>query len=403
MTYKYKAYTADKKVVAGMIEVASESLAEGALYRAGFQNILSLEEIAPGISLERLIPSFFGVKAQDIIDSSNQLATLVKSGISIITSLKLLEGQTPRKSLKRILRGLIEEVQGGSSLSQALSHYPQAFSSTYCQVIKASEQVGTLEIGLRQAAAYMEKRAHSNQKIKRAMAYPAFVMLMAIAVSILLMTIAMPPLINLFNSLHAELPWMTRLLVAVTGFFLNHSLYVLAGLVAIVLIVVGLLRLPSVKLARDRFMLKIPLIGVINIERSMELFCQTGSMLLIAGLRLPQIMDIVIQANRNQIIRQAFNNVRERLVQGEGLSPPMAENKLFPPLLVEMVVVGEKTGAMDSTLATLADFYERKVDRRIDILISMIEPVLTVIIGIVVIFIALSMITPLYSILRSMH
>jgi type IV pilus assembly protein PilC len=298
---------------------------------------------------------------------------------------------------------LIEEIQGGSPFSQALSHYPRAFSSTYCQVIKASEQAGTLEIGLRLAASYMEKRAQANQKIKRAMMYPIFVLCMAVGVSILLITVALPPLINLFNSLGADLPWMTRLLVAVTSFFLKHSLYILAGLVAVVLIVVGLFRLPSVKLARDRFLLKIPLIGATNIERSMELFCQTGSMLLQSGLRLPQVMDIVIQANRNQIIRRAFNNVRERLVQGEGLSQPMIENKLFPPLLVEMVVVGEKSGAMDTTLATLADFYERKVDRRIDMLISMIEPALTVIIGLVVIFIALSMITPLYSIMKSVH
>jgi len=403
MVYKYIAYTAEKKVVEGRIDVASESLAEGALYRAGFLNILSLEEVTPGMSLEKLIPSLFGIKTQDIIDTSNQLATLVQSGITIVTSLKLLEGQTRKASLKKIFRGLIEEIQGGTSLSQALGHYPQAFSSTYCQVIKASEQAGTLEIGLRQAAAYMEKRSQANQKVKRAMAYPAFVMLMAIAVSILLVTIALPPLINLFKSLGADLPWMTRLLITITNFFLDYNLYILAGLVAIGLIIVALFKRPSVKLARDSVLLKIPLIGAINIERSMELFCQTGSMLLQAGLRLPQVIDIVIQANRNQIIRRAFSNVRERLIQGEGLSQPMAENKIFPPLLVEMVVVGEKTGTMDSTLATLADFYERKVDRKIDMLISMIEPVLTVIIGLVVIFIALSMITPLYSILRSMH
>ena len=226
---------------------------------------------------------------------------------------------------------------------------------------------------------------------------------MAVGVSVLLITVALPPLVNLFKSLGAQLPWMTRLLIRITDFFLQHKLYVLGGVVAIIMSIIGLLRLPSVKLARDRFMLKIPLIGTINIERSMQHFCQTTSMLLKAGLRLPQIMDIVIQTNRNQIIRQALSNVRDRLVQGEGLSQPMAENKLFPALLVEMVVVGEKTGAMDTTLATLADFYEHKVDRRIDVLISMIEPVLTVIIGLVVIFIALSMITPLYSILKSMH
>jgi type IV pilus assembly protein PilC len=403
MAYKYKAYTADKRMIEGTIEVNSESLAEGVLYRAGYQHIISLEEVTPGLSLDRLIPTLFGVKNQEVIDLSDQLATLIESGINILTSLQLLERQTPKKALKRIIGGLVEEIQGGMSLSQALSHYPQAFPNTYCQVIKASEQVGTLETGLRQAAGYMEKQSSANQKIQRAMLYPAFVLLMAIGVSILLITVALPPLINLFNSLGAELPWMTRLLISITNFFLNHNLYILGGVVAIIMSIIGLLRLPSVKLARDRLLLKIPLIGNINIERSMQQFCQTASMLLKAGLRLPLIMDIVMQTNRNQIIRQALSDVRDRLVQGEGLSQPMSNNKLFPALLVEMVVVGEKTGAMDSTLTTLADLYEKKVDRRIDILISMIEPLLTVIIGVVVIFIALSMITPLYSILRSMN
>ena len=403
MAYRYKAYTNDKKFVEGTVEVTSENLAEGVLYRARYRHIISLTEVTPGLSLEQLIPTLFGVKTQEVLDLSNQLATLIQSGITILTSLQLLEEQISKKALKRIVGGLVEEIQGGVSLSQALSHYPQAFPNTYCQVIRASEQAGTLENGLRQAAGYMEKQASANQKIKRAMLYPAFVLLMAVGVSILLITVALPPLINLFSSLGAELPWMTRLLISVTGFFLNHSAYVLGGICAIIMLSIGLLRMPSVKLARDELLLKIPLIGNINIERSMQQFCQTASMLLKAGLRLPQIMDIVMQPNRNKIIRRALSKVRDRLIQGEGLSQPMSETGLFPPLLVEMVVVGEKTGAMDTTLATLADFYEHKVDRRIDILISMIEPTLTVIIGVVVIFIALSMITPLYSILRSMH
>ena len=403
MAYRYKAYTTDKRMIEGTIEVTSESLAEGVLYRAGYQHIISLKEVTPGLSLDRLIPTLFGVKNQEVIDLSNQLATLIESGITLLTSLQLLEGQTPKKALKTIIGGLLEEIQGGMSLSQALSHYSHVFSNTYCQVIKASEQAGTMETGLRQAASYMEKQSSANQKIQRAMIYPAFVLLMAIGVSILLITVALPPLINLFNSLGAELPWMTRLLISITNFFLQHNLYILGGAVVIIMSIIGLLKLTSVKLARDRALLKIPLIGNIIIERSMQQFCRTASMLLKAGLRLPQIMDIVMQTNRNQIIRQALSNVRGRLVQGEGLSQPMSQNKLFPALMVEMVVVGEKTGAMDTSLATLADFYEKKVERRIDVLISMIEPVLTVIIGFVVIFIALSMITPLYSILRSMH
>ncbi len=403
MAFKYQAYTSDKKIVQGTIEVTSESLAEGALYRAGYERILSLQEISPGLSLEKLVPTLYGVKTQEVIDFSNQLAILVESGISLVTSLELLGKQNTRKSLKKIIAGLVEEIQGGSSFSEALGHYPKTFTHTYCQTIKASEQAGHLETGLKQSASYLEKQAAVNQKIKRAMIYPAFVLLMAAGISILLITVALPPLINLFKSLGADLPWMTKLLITVASFFLDNGLYVLGGILIIIMLSIFLLRLPSVKAARDRFMLKIPAIGNIIIERSMQYFCQTTAMLLQAGLRLPAIMDIIIQTSRNRIIRQALSRVRDSLMQGEGLSKPMGEDTLFPPLLVEMVVVGEKTGALDSTLVTVADFYEKKVSRRIDSLVAMIEPVLTVIVGLVVIFIALSMITPLYSVLRSMH
>ncbi len=403
MSYRYRAYTVDKKIVQGTIEVASESMAEGTLYRAGYQHILSLEETPPGTNIKGMIPTLFGVKTQDVIDFSNQLATLTESGISIYTSLQLLKGQASKVALKDVINGLIEEIQVGTSFSQALSYHPEVFSNTYCQVIRASEQSGSLELGLRQAASYMEKQTVTSQKIKRAMFYPAFVLLMAIGVTILLITVALPPLVDLFSSMDVKLPWMTQMLLSISGFVLDHTLYIIMGLLILILLTIGLLRLPSVKLAKDRLMLQIPLIGAINIERGVQHFCQTASMLLKAGLHLPNVMDISIQTNKNRIIRESLRNVKDKLVQGEGLSQPLAEVELFPPLLAEMVVVGEKTGSMDSTLATLADYYEQRVDHRIEILTSMIEPILTLIIGIVVIFIALSMITPLYSILRSMH
>jgi type IV pilus assembly protein PilC len=403
MVFKYQAYTRDKKLVQGILEVASESVAEATLYQAGFQRIISIEEAKPGPSLEKLIPSLFNVKTQEIIDFSSQLATLLDSGINLVTALELLGGQSNRKVFKKIIAGLVREIQGGKSLSQALGKYPQTFNNTYCQMIKASEQAGHMELGLKQAGVYLEKQAAANQKIRQAMMYPAFVLLMAVGVCVLLVTIALPPLTNLFKSLGAELPWMTKLLIGTAGFLSDRGLYVLGGILLVILISGFLLRLESVKEARDNFFLKIPVIGTINIERSMQYFCQTTAMLLQAGLRLPMIMEIIIQTNRNRVIRRALGQVRESLIQGEGLSQPMSKNPLFPPLLVEMVVVGEKTGSMDTTLTTLSDFYEKKVSRRIDILISMIEPVLTVIVGLVVIFIALSIITPLYSILRSMH
>jgi type IV pilus assembly protein PilC len=296
-----------------------------------------------------------------------------------------------------------EEIQGGTSFSHALSQYPHVFPDTYVKIIKASEQAGNLDAGLLNASLYIEKQEQAKQKTRRAMIYPTFVVLMAVAVSILLITVVLPPLTRLFDSLGTELPWMTRWLLNVSNFILNNGLQILAAIIIVILVITGLLKLESVKLLIDKLRLKLPLFSSITIERSMQYFCQTTSMLLKAGLRLPEIFDIVIKSNRNRIIRQSFMRVRERLIQGEGFSQPMSEIDTFPPLLVEMVAVGEKSGAMDDTLGTLADYYEKKVDRKIDMLISMLEPTLTVIVGLIVLFLALSIITPMYSILRSMH
>jgi type IV pilus assembly protein PilC len=404
MTYKYRVYSKEKKIVEGKLDVASESMAETALYHAGFQNIISLKKVTPGVDLGKFTLKLVNnVKTKEVVDASNQMATLIHAGITLSSALKLIEGQILNKTLKNIFHRLGEEIQTGNSLSKALSLFPQVFPNTYSQIIKASEQAGTLETGFRQGAKILEKQDSANQKIKRAMVYPTFVLLLAVGVGILLITVALPPLTNLFTSLSAELPWMTSLLIGVSNFLLSYGLYVLAGILIFVLSIFILLRNPVVKLARDKFLLKMPIIGKIIIERSMGLFCQTVSLLLEAGLQLPQVLEIVIQANRNQAIRNALTDVRERLIQGQGLAQPMADNKLFPPLVVEIITVGEKTGMMDITLGDLAVFYEHEVDRKVDSLISMIEPAFTIAIGAVVLFLALSMITPMYSILGSVH
>jgi type IV pilus assembly protein PilC len=400
--YHFTAYTLDKKIVQGNIDATSENMAEDALYRAGYQRVLSLKEVRPRLSLESIFPTFFGVKSQDVIDFSYQLATLTESGVTILTALQLLGEQAPRESFRKVIDGLVEELQGGESFSQALSKYPEAFSYTYCQVVKASEQAGNLEVGLRQVAAYMEKRSATTSKVKRALVYPAMVILMAIGVFVLLITVALPPLIGLFDSLGAELPWATTMLIATADFVINYKFHLLWGVFLLVLLAVVYIRLPAGKLAMDRLKLKIPLIGSINIEHNMCQFCQITSMLLKAGLPLPQVMDVAMQTSGNRIIRQALREVRDKLLQGQGWSQPMSQNELFPKLLVEMVAVGETTGTMDSTLSTLANYYEERVEQKINTLVSMIEPALTIVIGLVVAFIALSLITPLYSILRSL-
>ncbi len=403
MAYQYRVYTVNKRIVEGTIDATSDKIAEEALYRAGYHRVLTLSEVRPRLSLERLMPTFFGVRAQDVIDFSRQLATLIESGIAVLTALQLLEGQTPRAALRKVIAGLVEELLEGRPISLALSKYPQIFPYTYCQVIRASEHAGNIEVGLRQVADYMAKRAATTKKMGRTIAYPAMVSLMAIGVFVLMVTVALPPMVKLFSSLGAELPPTTRLVIAMSGFLTRYKLHLLGGLFTLVALGVGYIRLPTGRLVMERLLLRLPVIGSLNVERNMCHFCQLTSMMLKAGLPLPQIMNIVIQTVSNRIVREELTGVQERLVQGQSFSQSMAANSLFPQLLVEMTVVGEKTGNLDSALATLAGFYEQRVDQRIDTLLSMIEPVLMLCIGLVVGFIAISMITPLYSMLGSLR
>ncbi len=403
MTYQYRAYTLDKRIVQGTIDAPSERMAEEALYQAGYHRVLRLREIQPRLNLKRLLPNMSRVRSRDVIDFSRQLATLLESGIPILTALQLLEKQAPAAALREIIAGLAEELRGGSSFSQALGKYPQVFPVTYCQMIRAREKTGHLEVALRQVADYIEKRAATTQGVKRALAYPSVVLALAIGVFALLIAVALPPLAQLFTALGAELPLMTRLLIATADFFVNYKLHLLVGLFSVTLLILGYMRLPAGKLAIDSLMLKIPVIGSINIQRNISHFCQTTSMLLEAGFLLPRIIDIVIPTIGNRIIGQALREVEDKLVQGQGLSQTMATVALFPQLLTEMVIVGEKTGTLGSNLASMADFYGKRVDQRVQTLVSMIQPSLIVVVGLLIGFIALSMITPLYSILGKMY
>jgi type IV pilus assembly protein PilC len=403
MVYRYSAYTLDKRIVQGTIDAATEKLAEEALYRAGYFRVLKLREISRGLSLSRLMPGFFGVRAQDIIDFSRQLASLIEAGIPILTAMQLLGDQTPSAPLRKVIAGLVRDISEGSSLSQALAGYPQVFPNTYCQVMKAAELAGNFEVALKQVADHMEKEMTTTKKVKRALVYPAVVLLLAVGVFILLTTVALPPLVKLFTSLHAELPWTTKSLLVLGSFMIDYRIHLLAALAALLILLIAGMKTPAGKQAIDSLLLKAPLIGEIMIQRSMCHFCRTASMLLKAGLPMPQILNTVTQTVDNSPLSRALKEVRKKLVQGQGLSQPMSEIDVFPQLMVEMVVVGETTGTLDTSMNTMADLYERRVEQRVQTLISMIEPALMIIVGLVVAFVAVSMVTPLYSILKTMY
>jgi len=402
--FKYSAFDMNKQIAEGTIEAVSEKMAEEALYQAGYKYILNLKSRSPRQSLSQLLPSLYGVKTADIIDFSRQLASFIEAGTSLRTALELLQDQAEKPALREVIAGLIEKLEGGNSLSQAFKSYPQVFSPSYWQVIQSSEKAGDLEKGLRQIAAYMDSRSKITGKIQRAMAYPLFVILLAIGVIVLLVTTVLPPMLKLFSSFQADLPAVTVFALGLMNFVLNYKFQILIFVVAVIAIILIVYRLPAGRLAIDRFMLGIPVFGNIIIEHNMGHFCRTVSMLLAAGIPLPGIMDIAIQSlGGNRIILQAFNKIKERLMQGEGLARPMGVEKIIPRMMVRMITVGEQTGTLDTSLDTLAVYYQEHTDKKIQSLIALIEPALTVVIGIGIAFIMVSMVLPIYTVINHVH
>jgi type IV pilus assembly protein PilC len=215
----------------------------------------------------------------------------------------------------------------------------------------------------------------------------------------LMLTVALPPLMGLFSSFDAELPLPTKVLLALTDFFSTYKFILLGGIVAAVAGVMAFARTSGGKSALDKLVLRIPLIGRVVMEGSVARMCRSMSTLLVAGISLPEILEMIVRTQSNTVISGALSAVREQLMQGNGLADPLVEQKIFPGMLVQMVRVGEETGSLDSNMQTLAVFYEDEVDRAVSSLSAALEPALTIFIGVVVGFVAVAVIMPMYSLM----
>jgi type IV pilus assembly protein PilC len=402
MAYRYVAYTRSGERVQGVLNVASEAAAEEALWRSDYI-IVSLKPIRPGANLAALMPTFFGVKPRDLIVLSRQLATLIESGIPILTGLQMLEEETRNRALKKALQRVVEDVQEGESLSVALKKHPQAFPPIYSRMIEVGERMGNIEAVLRQLGTYMEKREALARKLRGAMAYPTFIILLAIGVVFIMMTFTLPAIMGLFSEFEAELPMTTRTLIAITKFTTAYRSHILAAILSMVTLTSLYTRTPIGRRQRDLLLLKLPVIGSINAQSNISRLCYTMSILLRAGLPMAEIMELVVQTMGNVILREALGRVRTEMLQGHGLSEPIRQETVFPTLLAQMVRVGEETGALDSNLETLAIFYEEEADRKISALTAMLEPALMLFVGGLVGFIAVSVIIPIYSLMGAMR
>jgi len=399
MAYRYIAYTPQGKQVQGRLEAPSEQAAEDILWKQQY-TVVSLREIRES-SVTRLLQA--RVTTRDLIVFSRQLATLIESGIPIVRALQLLQEQMTNKRLREILGEIAVDIQQGKLFSESLARHKAVFPALYGRLIEVGEHAGNLEMVLRQMAIYMEKEEALIRKVRGAMTYPTVVTVIAIGVAILMLTVALPPLMTLFTNFDAELPLPTRLLLALTDFFSTYRLYIFGGIVLLAASGFLFVRSDVGRPIFDRTVLKIPLIGQVIVQGAVARMCRSMSTLLRAGISVPEILDMITRSQSNTVLRQAMEEVHSELLQGHGLAGPLGQQKVFSGMLVQMVRVGEETGSLDSNLETLAVFYEDEVDRAVTALTGALEPALTIFIGVMVGFVAVSIIMPMYSLMGAIQ
>jgi type IV pilus assembly protein PilC len=396
--YRYEATVGQGRVVKGKIKASGEIEAERLLIEQGYHP-MKVEVVPSMWSLEEALPTLFKIKPQDVVVFSRQLATLLRSGFSLLPALEILRAQvTTARAFKKTLESMVDDLRGGTSFSQAISKHPKAFSELYSRTIAVGEQTGNLEVVLNQMADYMERSSATGKKIKGALAYPAMVLGVGVVVCVVLMTVVMPKLAGLFTSMKVGLPLPTKILMGASSFVSANILYILIAAAVLAAAVVWMVKQPSGRRMLDRIRLTAPLIGLPTLMGELARFARTMSVLVAAGLSLQEIMEIVPHSSNNRFIRDALNQVNQGLVLGEGLSEPMSRIDIFPPLLVQMVAVGEESNTLDFTMGVVADFYEVTAEERTSAMVGMLGPASTIGIALLVGFIAISVIMPMYTI-----
>lgn len=341
------------------------------------------------------------VKLQDKVVFSRQLATMVNAGVPIVSALNILEAQTSSKTLKAVLADLAKQVQGGASLSKAMSDHPNAFNPVYVNMVKAGESGGILDQVLERLATQQEKDAEIIHKVRGAMIYPGVITTVTIAAFFFMMTVIVPKMATIFDSFNATLPAYTRGLLAISKFLTHDSTIILVGVVALGFGVYRYVRTRQGKQVLDNLVIRLPLFGMIVRKVNIARFARTLGSLVSSGISILDALNTTSEALGNSVFKSAIVHIAQEVKNGRPINEGLRQNKIFPPIISQMVLVGEETGQLDAILLKVAEFYEKEVQTVVENLTSVIEPVLIIIIGALIGSIVIGILGPLGSLTNS--
>jgi len=391
-TFAYKVRDQQGKMIGGTLDADSQGAVASRLRQMGYAPVSIEVARQSSLQMEVKLPGSSRVKPKELAVFSRQFATMINSGLSLLRALSILAEQTENKRLAGVLTAVRNEVEKGSALSAALAQHPKVFNRLYISMVRAGEVGGFLDQVLLKVAETLEKEVELRGKVKSAMTYPVVVFAMVVFI--------VPMFKNLYGQLGGTLPLPTRVLVGISDVVKRWFLLVLVG---IGLATFGFKRwvtTPSGRYRLDAFKLRAPIFGPLFHKTALSRFSRTLATLLRSGVPILQALEIVSETVNNGVISKAVKDVQDSVREGESLAGPLQRHAVFPPMVVQMMAVGEETGALDTMLSKVADFYDQEVQAAVDALTSLIEPVLIAVMGAAVGGMVIALYLPMFQIVN---
>jgi type IV pilus assembly protein PilC len=351
----------------------------------------------------RELPTFFGVSTADLVLFSRQLSTFLKVGVPITDAIRLLRSGTRSGAFKAALDDINDDLDEGESFSVAISHHPTVFNQLYVDMVRAAEYSGSLDKVLLQIGIYLQRQDTALKKLRSAMIYPAIILTLAVVVCGVLIVVVLPNFVSLFKEFRTELPLPTKMLLVVGEFAQTWHTHMVAGALILIFSLFLFLQSKPGRVFWDHFILRVPVLGTIVVFSIVERFTRTLGTMLRAGIPISQTFDVASASAGNIRYRRGLEAVRKRMVTGDGFSEPLAATGLFMPMVLRMVRVGEETGTLEQSLEQIADFLAEEMDFKVRNMIALMEPSLVIAVGAAVGFVAVSVILPMYGLLRAVH
>jgi type IV pilus assembly protein PilC len=399
-SYAYRVRDREGKMAAGSMEAESEEAVVSRLRQLGYAPISIEAEKGAGFKAEVRLPGSGRVKLKDLAVFSRQFATMINSGLSLLRALTILGEQTSNRRLGEVIVQVRAEVEKGSSLSAALAKHPKVFNRLYVSMVRAGEIGGFLDQVLVEVAETFEKEVTLRGKIRSAMTYPVVVFAMVLLIVSAMLVFIVPTFAGLYESLGGTLPLPTRMLISASNGMRRFFLLIVLGLVGLAFAYKRWRATPAGRYRLDQFKLKVKVFGPLFHKSAISRFSRTLATLIRTGVPILQALEIVAETVNNGVISRAVRDVQDSVREGESLATPLSKHPVFPAMVVQMMAVGEETGALDIMLSKVADFYDQEVEAAVASLTSMIEPILIAVMGAAVGGMVIALYLPLFNIIN---